>query len=187
LTLSPEGERETRSRRLLPLAQQPDQLAERLAQLLAMGDHVDQAVLAIIFRGLEIVGQLLADRVLEHAAAGEGEHCARLGNLDVAQHRIGGHHAARGRVGQHDDIGQAGIVEHLDRHGGARHLHQREYAFLHARAARGSEGDIGRPRRDRGLDALDERLAHGLAHRAAHEGEVLHADHCLAAEDRARG
>ena len=76
-------------------------------------------------------------------------------------------------------------MEHLDRHRRARHLHQAQYAFLHPRAAGRRVDDIRRAIGDCRLDARDERFAHRLSHRSAHKGEILHADHRLAAADRA--
>src|SRR3546814_9984542 len=87
-------------------------------------------------------------------------------------------------IGEHDDIGQAGVVEHLDRDRRARHLHQAEDTLLHPRAAAGGEDDIGAFVGDRGFYAGDERLADREPHRSAHEREILDADDRLAALDR---
>ena len=81
------------------------------------------------------VGQLLADGLLDHARAGEADQRAGLGDVHVAEHRVGGGDAAGGRIGQHDDVGQPRLAQPLHRDRGARHLHQREDALLHARAA----------------------------------------------------
>ena len=56
--------------------------------------------------------------------------------------------------------------------GGLGHLHQREQALLHARAADGGEADEGQLLLDGGLDAAHEALADHRAHRAAHELEL---------------
>ena len=74
---------------------------------------------------------------------------ARLGDMDVAEHGVGGGDAAGGRIGQHDDIGQLGRAQPLHGDRGARHLHQREHALLHARAARGGEDHERRAPLDR--------------------------------------
>ena len=42
---------------------------------------------------------------------------------------------ARGLIREHDEVGEAGFAQHLDRQGRARHLHQREDALLHPRDA----------------------------------------------------
>ena len=70
-------------------------------------------------------GQLLADGLLDHPLAGKADQRAGLGDLDVAEHRVGRGDAAGGRVGQDDDVGQAGLLELGQRDGRARHLHQR--------------------------------------------------------------
>ena len=76
--------------------------------------------------------------------AGKADQRAGLGDVHVAQHGIGGGDAAGGRIGQHHDIGQACLAQHLHGDRGARHLHQRQDAFLHARAAGRGEQDEGR-------------------------------------------
>ena len=76
--------------------------------------------------------------------AGEADQRAGLGDLHVAEHGVGGGDAAGRRIGQHDDVGQARLAQALHGDGRARHLHQREHAFLHARAARRGEDDEGR-------------------------------------------
>ena len=56
---------------------------------------------------LEAFRQLLADGLLDHARAGEADQRAGLGDVHVAQHRIGRGDAAGGRIGEHDDVGLA--------------------------------------------------------------------------------
>ena len=79
-------------------------------QLQPRHDHVDHAVLHQIFGALEAFGQLFADGLLDDARAGKADQRAGLGDVHVAQHRVGGGDAAGGRVGQHDDVGQAGFL-----------------------------------------------------------------------------
>ena len=98
--------------------------------------HVHHAVLVEIFGALEPVRKLLANGLLDDARTGETDQRARLGDLHVAEHAVGGGDAAGGRVGQHHDVGLAGLAQALHRDRGARHLHEREDALLHARAAR---------------------------------------------------
>ena len=148
-----------------------------------MHDHVDHAVLGEIFGALETFRQFLADGLLDHARAGEADQRAGLGDLHVAEHGVGRGDAAGGRIGQHDDVGLARLAQHLHRDGRARQLHQRQDAFLHARAAGGREHDERRLPAHRGLQPGDDRLARRHAERAAHEIEILHADgHHLAFE-----
>ena len=94
--------------------------------------------------------------------------------MNVAQHRIGRRHAARGRVGQHHDIGQLRRFQLLQGQRRARHLHQRQSAFLHARAARRRETDHRAFAPDRIARGGDEGFARRRAKAAAHEGEILH-------------
>ena len=140
-----------------------------------------------IFGALKAFGQLFADGLLDHPLAGKADQRVRLGNLDVAQHRIAGGHAAGGGIGEHHDIGQAGFLELLDAHGGARHLHQAQDAFLHARAAGRGEHDERALGRERRLHARQEGLTHAHAHGAAHEGEILHAHNGALGVDTAIG
>src|SRR3546814_1677537 len=46
---------------------------------------LDHAVLQQIFRGLKAGGQGFANRLLDHPRAGEADHGARLGDLQVAR------------------------------------------------------------------------------------------------------
>ena len=158
------------------LGQQPAQPRQRRAQLVAMHHHVDHAVVVQIFGALETFRQFLADGLLDHARAGEADQRAGLGDLHVAEHGVGGGDAAGGRIGQHHDVGQLRLAQHLHADRGARHLHQRQNAFLHARAAGGREHDEGRFLLDRELEPAHDRLARGHAERAAHEIEILHRD-----------
>jgi hypothetical protein len=113
-------------------------------QLMAMHHHVDHAVILQIFGALKPARQFLPDGLFDHARPGETDQGARLRDMHVAEHGVGRGHAAGRRVGQHDDVRLAGLAQHLDRDRGARKLHQRENALLHARAAGGREHDEGR-------------------------------------------
>ena len=161
------------------------QARQRLAQLVAMHDHVDHAVRQQVLGLLEALGQLLADGLLDHARAGEADQRAGLGDVHVAQHGVGGGDAAGGRIGEHDEIGQARLAQALHGDRGARHLHEREDALLHAGAAGGRKQDEGRALLDRAQHAGDHRLAGGHAERAGHEAEVLRGGHHLLAVEHA--
>ena len=152
--------------------QQLEDADQQVAQLVAMGDDVDHAVLAQIFRALEAGRQLLADRLLDDARAGKADHRPRLGDGDVAQHREGGGHAAGGGIGQHHDERQARFLDLIRRDHGARQLHQRQDALLHARPAGRRHDDQCRLLQHREFRSREQRLAHGDAHRAAHEIEI---------------
>src|ERR1019366_9747299 len=75
------------------------------------------------------------------------------------------------------DIGQFRLAQHLHADDGARHLHQRKYAFLHARAAGRGEYDERRFLFEREFKPAHDRLAGGHAERTAHEIEILYRDH----------
>ena len=94
---------DSRLGRPLRAQQQIEQPGQRGAQLAALHHHVEHAVLQQIFGALEAFRQLLADRLLDDAGAGEADQRARLGDLDVAQHGEAGGDAAGGRIGQHHD------------------------------------------------------------------------------------
>ena len=117
------------------MGEQPADAAKRVAKLMAMHHHVDHAVLEKIFGALEAVGKLLADGLLDDARPGEADQRAGLGDMDVAEHGVRRGHAAGGRMGQHHDVRKLRLAELLHGDGGARHLHQRQNALLHARAA----------------------------------------------------
>ena len=97
---------------------------------------IDHSMGAQVFGALEALRQALANCLLDHPGAGEADHRAGLGDVDVAEHRVGGGHAAGGRIGQDDDIGKPRGAQTPDRDRRARHLHEREHALLHSRARR---------------------------------------------------
>ena len=141
-----------------------------------MDHHVDHAVGLEIFGALKTFGQLFADGLFDHARPREPDQRARLRDLDIAEHAIGGGHTAGGWIGEHNQIGLPRLAQQLHRDGGARQLHQREDALLHARPARGRKHDEWRAVLDRRFQSGDDRLARRHAERATHEVEVLHAD-----------
>ena len=152
---------------------QAAQARQRIAQLVAVDDHIDHAVGQEVFGLLEALGQLLADGLLDDAGAGEADQRPWLGDLHVAQHGVGGGDAAGGGIRQHDDVGQARFAQLLHGNGRARHLHEREDALLHARATGGRKQDEGRALLHRAHHAGDDGLARRHAERARHEAEVL--------------
>ena len=108
---------------------------DAVAQVAAVDDQVDRAVLEQELAALEAFGQRLAHGLLDDARAGEADQRARLGDVEVAEHRQARGHAARGRVGQHGDERQARLRHPRQHRTRLAHLQQREQAFLHARAA----------------------------------------------------
>ena len=115
--------------------------------------------------------------MFDHARAGKADQCAGLGDLNVPQHGVGrGDPASRG-IRQHHDVGLLRLAQHLHGSRGARHLHQRQDTFLHARAARSREHDERRFFFNRKCKPAHDRFAGRHAKRAAHEVEILHRDH----------
>ena len=141
-----------------------------------MHDGVDHAVVEQELGRLESFRQILAERLLDHARTGEPDHRARLGEDRVAEHRVAGAHAARRRVGEDRDVRNAALGELREHRRHLRHLHQREHAFLHARAARGADDDQRILPLERPLAEARDLLADHGAHRAAHEREVHDAE-----------
>src|SRR5712692_993932 len=77
--------------------------------------RVQEAVLEQEFAVLESGRQLLADGLLDHPRPGESDQRARLGDIQVPQHREARRYAARGRIGQHAEVGHAGLVQAHER------------------------------------------------------------------------
>jgi hypothetical protein len=80
-------------------------------------------------------------------------------------------------MGEHDHVRKLRLAELLHRHGGARHLHERENAFLHARAAGSGKQDERALALHGRAHTGDHRFACGGAERAAEEIEILHCSH----------
>ena len=117
------------------------------------------------FRPLKSVRQLLPDGLLDHARPGKSDQRARLGDVQVAQHRETRRHAAGGGVRQHADVRHTGFVQPHQCSRNLGHLHQAHRAFLHARAARRRHDHQRHPPRDGALDRARQ-LAGDYAARA---------------------
>ena len=66
---------------------------------------------------------------------------ARLGDVQVAEHREARGDAAGRRIGQDRDVGERGAIEAGERGADLRHLHQRQRALHHPRAAGAGDDD----------------------------------------------
>ena len=130
------------------LLQQSQQLRDALAHVAAVDDHVQPAVLEQKLAALEALGQRLAHGLLNHARTGKADQRARLGDIQVAEHRQARRHAAHGRIGHHRDERQPGARQARQRGAGLGHLHQRQQRLLHARAAGGGEAHQAAALRD---------------------------------------
>ncbi len=163
---------------------QLEDLAQRVLQRLARLDEVELAVVEQEPRRLEAVGQLLADRLLDHLRAGEADVAPRLRDEQVAERRKGGADAAVGRVGQQRDVEDAFLVQPPDRLARLRELHQRDAALLHAGAAGGGDDEQRLAALEGELGGARDRLADAATHAAADEREVHRGEHERAAPDR---
>ncbi|OMP13937.1 hypothetical protein COLO4_00590 [Corchorus olitorius] len=154
------------------LLQERQKLGDLAAHVAAIDDHVDGTFLQQELGALEAFRQLLANGLFDHARAGKPDQRLRFGDHHVAHEREAGGHAAHGRIGQHADERQLGFSQLLDHRRRLRHLHERQQAFLHARATGGRHADERHLLLQRRLCAARETLAHHGAHRAAHEFEL---------------
>src|SRR5579883_486021 len=167
------------------MPEQADDTRKRVTQLAARDHHVDHAMLKEIFGTLKAVGQLLANGLLDDTRPGKAHDGTGLGQGDIAQHGEGRGDTAGGGIGEQHDIGQAGFLHHLNGERGARQLHQRQDALLHACAAGSGDDDEGRFLQDRQPRCGQESLAYRHAHRPAHEVEIEGGDDGGNAADRA--
>src|SRR5258707_258589 len=120
-----------------------------------MNDHVHHSVLAQILRALEAFRQLLTNSLLNHTWTRKADQRARLRDLHIAQHGVGCSHATGGWIGEHHDVGLAGLAQHLHRNRRARQLHEREDTLLHARRRAHAHVVVGAWNDERiGLDVL---------------------------------
>ncbi|MNC78240.1 hypothetical protein D3C75_1304060 [compost metagenome] len=69
-----------------------------------MHNQIKLSVLQIEFSRLEIIRQLLADRLLNYNSSGKSEHRSGLGNINIAKARKAGGYAAGRRVGNDGNI-----------------------------------------------------------------------------------
>ena len=128
------------------------------------------------FRRLEIGRQLGLGRRLDHPAPGETDGGPGLGDDQVADARVAGHHPRGRRVGEHADVRQALLGMVGQRAAGLGHLHEAEHAFVHACPAAGGDDDQRDAPVGRRLDESRELLAHHRAHGASQELEIHHTE-----------
>jgi len=100
-----------------------------------MHHHVDHAMVVEILGALEAVGKLLANGLLDDTRASEANQRAGFGDVNVAEHGVRSGDATGRWVSEHHDVRESRLAQLLHSDRGARHLHQRENALLHARAA----------------------------------------------------
>src|SRR3989442_4687307 len=112
-----------------------ERLDDEGPHLAAIDDGVDHAVLQEKLGSLKIFGQLLSDRLFDHSRAGETDESFWLGQDQITEHRKTRSHASSSWIGQHRDEWKMPFFQSGQRRGYLSHLHEREHAFLHARAA----------------------------------------------------
>ena len=153
-------------------ADEAQDLGQLASQVRALHDPVDEAVAEQELGSLEARRQLLADGPGADARAREPDQRVRLGQVDVPHRRVGGEHAARGRVRHDRHVRDARRAQPLE--GGHRlgQLHQRQRTFLHPGAAGRRDHDQRDALVERRLGRAGDLLADDRAHRAAHEPEV---------------
>src|SRR5215207_1426819 len=71
----------------------------------AVDDRVEHPMLEKELGGLESLGKLLLDRLLDHSGTGESDERARLRKVHVTKQRVRSRYAPGGRIGKDRDIG----------------------------------------------------------------------------------
>ena len=184
---SPEAGRKPRQAGgAVPSHSRPQAPGERRLHLGPVDDQVEHPVLEQELRALEALRQRLPDRLLDHARAGEADQRVGLRDVQVAEHRVGGRHAARRRVGHDRDVrdppsaSRASAAEIF-----AICMSDRMPSCM--RAPPEVETRIrGRRSASARSAARVDLLAHDRAHRAGHEEELHGADDDRNALERAR-
>ena len=146
---------------------------DEVLHLASIDDDVEHAVLEQKLAALESFGQRLADGLLDDARAGESDEGFRLGDVDVAEHREARRDAAGRRIGQDRDVGELRAIQTGQAGADLGHLHQRQRAFHHARAAGARHDDERHAPGDGTLDRPGDLLSDDDAHAAADE-RVFH-------------
>ena len=101
----------------------------------ARHNGIRETVLQEELRALEAFRELAAYGLLNNTLAGKADQSARLRENNVAEHRKACGHAAHGRVGQNGDKELAALLQSAECLRGLNHLHERDDALLHSRAA----------------------------------------------------
>src|SRR5690606_7843686 len=137
--------------------------------LFAVDYHVQLSMLQIELRGLEIIRQLLANRLFDDDPAREAEYRSRLGDNNISEHGKTSRYAPGGRVRNDRNIESALFMQPGQGSGCLRHLHQAENALLHAGTAGSREDDQRETLTGGGLNRPGNLLADNGAHAACKE------------------
>src|SRR5262245_44218050 len=103
-----------------------EQLTHGAFEIASMYDAVEHAVIEQELRRLESFRQILAERLLDDARAGETDHRTRLRENRVAEHGVARAHATSCGIRQDRDIRNATLGELRENSGDLRHLHERQ-------------------------------------------------------------
>ncbi len=112
-----------------------EELSHGALEIAARHHYVDNAVLEEKLGGLESFGQLLPNRLLDHAWSSKSDHRPGLGQDRVAEHREAGADAAGRWIGEDRHVRNPPLGQLRQNRRCLRHLHEGEYSFLHAGAA----------------------------------------------------
>ena len=161
------------------------QVRQRLAQLAALYDRINQAVLQCELGRLESFRQLLTDGVSDNALSRKADKRLRFCQDDIALRGERCRDAAGRRIGDDRTVEQPCFGMTLERAGDFRHLHERNDAFLHARAAGRREDHDRQALFGRTFDQARHLFAHRRAHGPHEEPRLHHADGHAQAGDAA--
>src|SRR2546429_616240 len=94
-----------------------ERLDDEGPHLATIDDGVDHAVLQKKLGSLKVLGQLLPDRLFDHARAGETYESFRLSQDQITEHRKTCSHASGSWIGQHRDKWQVSFFQSRQRRG----------------------------------------------------------------------
>src|SRR6516165_278702 len=135
--------RRTASSYLISIQEKTKNLRDVGLQILAGNDRIQKTVLKQKLGRLETFGKFLTDGLLDDARPCKADHCARLSDIEVAQHGVARADPARGRIRQDGDERHARVIQTSQRGANFRELHQTHCAFHHSRACRAGDDDQG--------------------------------------------
>ena len=144
-------------------------------------------MLHLKLRPLKALRQGLADGLLNDARPGEADKRTGFGQNNVTQRGKAGGDAAGGGVRENGDVQQSLFREPGQSRAGFRHLHERQNALLHPRAAAGGKKDQGQFVFPGVLDGQRQLFPYGGAHAAHEKAAVQHAHHAAASAHGAGG
>ena len=89
----------------MALLEQVQEVGNALFQILAVNDKVDETIFKELLRALETIGEFLDFQgFFHHAWTSKTDEGFGLREVQVAQHRVRGRYATRGRVGQEREV-----------------------------------------------------------------------------------